>query len=43
MTTSAATAGDVAVRLRGLVKRYGATVAVDQIDLGVRSGRMVRL
>ena len=40
MTTSAATARDVAISLRGLVKRYGATVAVDQVDLNVRSGQM---
>ena len=47
-TTAAATAGSRAdavpdIRLRGLVKRYGATAAVDGVDLDVRRGEFFTL
>src|SRR6267378_3082468 len=34
-------AGEVVIRAQGLTKRYGATVAVDHIDLDVRAGEIV--
>jgi ABC-2 type transport system ATP-binding protein len=34
-------AGEVAIRAEGLTKRYGATLAVDHINLEVRSGEIV--
>jgi ABC-2 type transport system ATP-binding protein len=34
-------AGEVAIRAEGLTKRYGATLAVDHINLDVRSGEIV--
>jgi ABC-2 type transport system ATP-binding protein len=32
---------EVVIRAQGLTKRYGATVAVDHIDLDVRAGEIV--
>ena len=34
---------DVAVRMRGLTKRYGEKVAVDGVDLDVRRGEVLAL
>src|SRR6202040_2252321 len=34
-------ADEVVIRAQGLTKRYGATVAVDHIDLDVRAGEIV--
>jgi ABC-2 type transport system ATP-binding protein len=34
-------AGEVVIRAEGLTKRYGATVAVDHIDIEVRAGEIV--
>jgi len=34
-------AGEVAIRAEGLTKRYGATLAVDHVNLEVRSGEIV--
>src|SRR5262245_7852292 len=42
-TRTMALAGDPAVRVRGLVKRYGALVAVDGVDLEVRRGACLGL
>ena len=43
MTTTTTTRGDVAVRMRGLTKRYGDKAAVDGIDLDVRRGEVLAL
>lgn len=40
MAMDTPTPEDVAIRLSGLVKSYGAVVAVDKLDLTVRRGRM---
>src|SRR5216684_3548765 len=34
-------AAEVVIRAQGLTKRYGATVAVDHVDLEVRAGEIV--
>jgi ABC-type multidrug transport system ATPase subunit len=34
-------ADEAVIRAQGLTKRYGATVAVDHIDLDVRAGEIV--
>jgi ABC-2 type transport system ATP-binding protein len=41
--TDVANGADVAVRMRGLTKRYGELVAVDGIDLDVRRGEVLAL
>ena len=43
MTTSTACPDDLAVRMRGLTKRYGETAAVDGVDLDVRRGEVLAL
>ena len=43
MTTTTAVRDDLAVRVRGLTKRYGEKTAVDGIDLDVRRGEVLAL
>jgi ABC-2 type transport system ATP-binding protein len=43
MTTSTTSSDDLAVRVRGLTKRYGDRAAVDGIDLDVRRGEVFAL
>jgi len=43
MTTTTPVQHDVAVRMRGLTKRYGEKMAVDGIDLDVRRGEVLAL
>ncbi|MEV6495710.1 ATP-binding cassette domain-containing protein, partial [Actinoplanes sp. NPDC051633] len=42
-TPATATAGQLAVDLDGVVKRFGAVTAVDGIDLAIRPGEVVAL
>src|SRR3712207_4736241 len=41
--TTTTTSGDTAVRVRGLVKRYGDVTAVDGLDVDIRSGEVFAL